>query len=292
MAGGALLGFTAVIWGVSYVFTKVAVETIPPMTLALLRFTIALAILLLFSRRDKVRLKGKAHLYAALAGLFGVTFYFFFENSALKHTSPSDASLIVSSAPLLTLLLYDIRRRRFEIAEYSGALLAFVGIALLVYGGQFSEFSSVGGNLLAFGAAVSWTAYTFLFERIAGSSLRGVIETMTWGLLFIIPFSVAELIKTPWNGSISLSVVSGVVYLGVMASALGYFFWGKGIQLWGGKASTLWIYTIPIFAAVADVLVLKNRPSLFFYFGAVFVACGMGISIASQKRIESENKAY
>ena len=288
--GGILLGLTAIIWGISYVFTKVAVENIPPMTLAMFRFSLAIIVLLPFARQSKIKLSGKAHLYSALAGLFGITSYFFFENTALKYTSPSDASLIVSSAPLLTILLYDLRRRRFELAEYLGAILAFSGIAVLIYGGQFSRYSSVTGNLLAFGAAASWTAYTVFFERIAGSALKGVVETMAWGLAFIFPLSLIEILRSSVFLSVPFAAITGIVYLGIFASALGYFLWGRGIELWGGKASTLWIYTIPIFAALSDVLILKNTPSLFFYFGAAFVACGMLVSIDSYKRI-SETRA-
>jgi len=288
--GGILLGLTAIIWGISYVFTKVAVENIPPMTLAMFRFSLAIIVLLPFARQSKIKLSGKAHLYSALAGLFGITSYFFFENTALKYTSPSDASLIVSSAPLLTILLYDLRRRRFELAEYLGAILAFSGIAVLIYGGQFSRYSSVTGNLLAFGAAASWTAYTVFFERIAGSALKGVVETMAWGLAFIFPLSLIEILRSSVFLSVPFAAITGIVYLGIFASALGYFLWGRGIELWGGKASTLWIYTIPIFAALSDVLILKNTPSLFFYFGAAFVACGMLVSINSYKRI-SETRA-
>lgn len=288
--GGILLGLTAIIWGISYVFTKVAVENIPPMTLAMFRFSLAIIVLLPFARQSKIKLSGKAHLYSALAGLFGITSYFFFENTALKYTSPSDASLIVSSAPLLTILLYDLRRRRFELTEYLGAILAFSGIAVLIYGGQFSRYSSVTGNLLAFGAAASWTAYTVFFERIAGSALKGVVETMAWGLAFIFPLSLIEILRSSMVLSVPFAAITGIVYLGIFASALGYFLWGRGIELWGGKASTLWIYTIPIFAALSDVLILKNTPSLFFYFGAAFVACGMLVSINSYKRI-SETRA-
>jgi len=283
--GGILLGLTAIIWGISYVFTKVAVENIPPMTLAMFRFSLAIIVLLPFARQSKIKLSGKAHLYSALAGLFGITSYFFFENTALKYTSPSDASLIVSSAPLLTILLYDLRRRRFELAEYLGAILAFSGIAVLIYGGQFSRYSSVTGNLLAFGAAASWTAYTVFFERIAGSALKGVVETMAWGLAFIFPLSLIEILRSSVFLSVPFAAITGIVYLGIFASALGYFLWGRGIELWGGKASTLWIYTIPIFAALSDVLILKNTPSLFFYFGAAFVACGMLVSINSYRRV-------
>jgi drug/metabolite transporter (DMT)-like permease len=75
--------------------------------------------------------------------------------------------------------------------------------------------------------------------------------------------------------SFNPGAITGILYLSILASALGYFMWGMGIKLWGGKYSTIWIYTIPIFTVFADVVFLKNVPTFFFYLGASLVATGM-----------------
>ncbi|AKI96914.1 DMT family transporter [Kosmotoga pacifica] len=266
------LATTSVMWGISYLFTKVAVQSLPPMVLALLRFV--LAILILFPLSMKEHKKLIFRFSTMMAGVFGVTLYFLFENYGLKYTSPSDASIIVSSAPILTLIFYDVLHRKFDFLEYAGTIVAFIGVALIIYGGKFTESSSIVGNLLAFGAAISWTGYTFFFDRANDSSLTANVEVMLWGILFILPFAVFEIFTTE-RINISLQAITGVLYLGIFASALGYFLWGKGIHMWGGKAATLWVYTIPIFTILGDVFVLHYKPGLHFILGATAVATGM-----------------
>ena len=160
--GLVILATTAVIWGGSYIFTKVAVSSLPPMLLAFLRFAIAVVILFPISLNKRGSFNTVDHKNAALAGLSGITFYFFFENYGLTMTNAADASLIVSTAPILTILLYDLIRKKYDLFEYLGGLVAFSGLSVIIYSGRFADGSSVTGNLFSFGAAVSWTAYLLL----------------------------------------------------------------------------------------------------------------------------------
>ncbi|OAA31181.1 multidrug transporter [Kosmotoga arenicorallina S304] len=274
------LATTAIMWGISYLFTKVAVENLPPMFLALLRFLLAVSILYPLSLKERKRLKFRVS--TMLAGSFGVTLYFFFENYGLKYTSPSDASIIVSAAPILTLIFYDILHKKFDFPEYLGTFIAFVGVVLIIYNGKFSESSSLLGNFLAFGAAISWTGYTYFFDRTRDASLTANIEVMLWGIAFTLPFALFEVLSDPAGIHFSVSAIGGVLYLGIFASALGYFLWGKGIHLWGGKAATLWVYTIPIFTIIGDIFVLHYRPGTFFIIGALAVSTGMVTVILRQ----------
>lgn len=113
---------------------------------------------------------------------------------------------------------------------------------------------------------------------------------MLWGLVFSLPLALVEVFLLGKPVSFSTGAVAGVIYLGLFASALGYILWNMGINLWGGKAATLWVYTIPIFTVVADVLFLKNVPSWLFFFGSALVGIGMVTVITREFRsILSEN---
>ncbi|KUK81607.1 MAG: DMT(Drug/metabolite transporter) superfamily permease [Mesotoga prima] len=280
--GLVILAATAMIWGGSYIFTKVAVESLPPMLLAYIRFSIAVGILFPLSTRKRGSFRTVDHKNAALAGLFGITFYFLFENYGLTLTNASDASLIVSTAPILTIILYDVVTKRFDLLEYFGGLVAFAGLFVIIFSGRFSEGSSTVGNLLSFGAAVSWAAYTFFYEKIHNSSIWTTLEIMLWGLLFSSPLVVTEVFILNKPVEFSQGAVRGILFLGVFASALGYIMWNKGINLWGGKAATLWVYTIPVFTIIADILFLKNSPSLMFFSGSALIGIGMLVVISRE----------
>jgi drug/metabolite transporter (DMT)-like permease len=110
------------------------------------------------------------------------------------------------------------------------------------------------------------------------------------GLVFSLPLALVEVFLLGKPVAFSPGAVAGGIYLGLFASALGYILWNMGINLWGGKAATLWVYTIPIFTVVADVLFLKNVPSWLFFFGSALVGIGMVTVITREFRsILSEN---
>jgi len=282
--GLVILATTAVIWGGSYIFTKVAVSSLPPMLLAFLRFAIAVVILFPISLNKRGSFNTVDHKNAALAGLSGITFYFFFENYGLTMTNAADASLIVSTAPILTILLYDLIRKKYDLFEYLGGLVAFSGLSVIIYSGRFADGSSVTGNLFSFGAAVSWTAYTYFYEKIHNSSIWTTLEIMLWGLLFSAPFALSEILLFKRPVVFSFGAVSGILFLGIFASALGYIMWNKGIDLWGGKAATLWVYTIPVFTVIADIVFLGNLPSMLFFAGSALVGAGMLLVIGREYR--------
>jgi drug/metabolite transporter (DMT)-like permease len=254
------------------------------MLLAFLRFAIAVAILFPISSKKRGSFNTVDHKNAALAGLSGITFYFFFENYGLTMTNAADASLIVSTAPILTILLYDLIRKKYDLFEYLGGLVAFSGLSVIIYSGRFADGSSVTGNLFSFGAAVSWTAYTYFYEKIHNSSIWTTLEIMLWGLLFSAPFALSEILLFKRPVVFSFGAVSGILFLGIFASALGYIMWNKGIDLWGGKAATLWVYTIPVFTVIADIVFLGNSPSMLFFTGSALVGAGMLLVIGREYR--------
>jgi len=276
VAGIFLLTITSILWGISFLFTKATVENLPPSLVAFLRFAIAMVVLLPFKIKSGKKLVKKEKIYSMIAGGAGVTLYFLFENNALKFTSASEVSLIVSTAPIVTLLFYDIVNRKFDPSEYFGGFFALVGICFVIFNGLFSMTSSFWGNILAFFSACSWVLYTYYFEKIHGKFIVANYELIKWGTIFLIPFCVFDLL-TGKTINFNHEVIFNLLFLGVPCSALGYVFWGNGIRLFGGKTTNLWIYTIPVFTFIAEIMVFGNKPGLLFYIGCLFVFSGIVI---------------
>ncbi len=292
LIGAILLTTTAILWGISFLFTKAAVVNVTPSIIAFLRFAIALIILLPFKVKSGKKLEKKEKLYSMIAGACGVTLYFLFENNALKITSASEVSLIVSTAPILTLLFYDIKSKRFDMSEYLGAFFALIGIGFVIFNGFFSIASSFLGNILALLSACTWVFYTFYFEKIHNKFIAANFELIKWGTIFLIPFCIFDLVRGE-KVNINSDVIWSILFLGVLCSALGYIMWGNGIKLFGGKTANLWIYTIPIFTFIAEIFVFKTKPGIFFLIGCLFVFAGIIIvfkreSVKRKNRIEIE----
>mgnify|MGYP003827105721 FL=1 len=272
---------TVIFWGVSFVATKVVVDAIDPVIAAFIRFNIAWVVMFVFIRKFNKYSK-KDLFYLLAASFFGVTAYFLFENSGLMYTTPTNASLIISATPLVYLLVSDIMKKKLSgRIRYVGTAVAFGGVAILVMNGRFFLRLNPLGDLLMFGAVVSWVIYTIAEEKLHHLDNKIVSRDINFlGALFFIPFLFfSEHKLTVWGkGEIGFQTVAGLIYLGVFCSALGYIFWNKAIRDCGAKTATNGIYFIPVVTVVADAVILGNIPNIYALGGAALVLAGTYIS--------------
>jgi len=262
-----------IIWGISFIATRVVVHSIPPITAALIRFLIASFTLLLFSRGKISNIFSKDVIFA---GFWGVTAYFILENSGLVYTYPTNASLIISSAPILyTIFSHLIQGRKTIVNEYIASLFAFAGVTIIILNGRFVLKINPLGDLLMLGAALSWVFYTYHVDRIeSGDSLSIIASITIWGSIFLLPFSLFE------NKSmihIDSKIIISLLYLGVVCSGIAYFFWNKGIKRIDPRYTTNMIYFIPVVTSVADSIILGNLPNLCTLIGGIMVLSGLWI---------------
>jgi len=220
--------------------------------------------------------------YLFVASFFGVTAYFLFENSGLMYTTPTNASLIISATPLVYLLVSDIMKKKLSgRIRYVGTAVAFGGVAILVMNGRFFLRLNPLGDLLMFGAVVSWVIYTIAEEKLHHLDNKIVSRDINFlGALFFIPFLFfSERKLTVWGKEeIGFQTVTGLIYLGVFCSALGYIFWNKAIRDCGAKTTTNGIYFIPVVTVIADAVILGNIPNVYALGGAALVLTGTYIS--------------
>lgn len=269
---GAVL-FTMLLWGLSFISIKISVAVIPPMSLAFLRFFIAslLLYLALRQREPQTSLLKKDRLLMALAGIIGVTAYFFFENNGVKLTTASAASLIIATIPVLT-LLGDclVFKTRLTLAKVSGVLLSTVGVVLVMHASLDSGAGSWQGNMFMLGAALSWVVYS-LATRPLGQrySQLAIVTYQTWfGTLTLLPFALLE--ATDWQ-PVSLAVWLHVLYLGIFCSALGYFLYVYGMDRLGVSSVSLFVNLIPVVAVLGGWLLLKEPLTLLQLVGGAII---------------------
>ncbi|HOK83354.1 MAG TPA: DMT family transporter [Pseudothermotoga sp.] len=271
-------------WGISFVATRVVVLSIPPVTAAFMRFLIASVALILMTRK----LPKLLNWHSFFAGFWGVTMYFIFENSGLVYTYPTNASLIVSSAPILyTLFSHLIQKRKTTLTEYFASLIAFFGVAVVILNGRFVLKVSLKGDLMLLGAAFAWVFYTYHVEKMPDSdSLIGVMSITFWGVITLFPFAILEKRS---QITFSTPVILSLLYLGIICSGIAYVFWNIGIRRVGARYTTNTIYFIPVITSVAEAILLKNLPNLYTIIGGTLVLLGLWLFNKQERRKESES---
>lgn len=251
----------AVIWGLSFLSTKVAIAALPPMTIAAERFVVAVVLLLAFALATRVRLALALRdvPLMAMGGLMGVTVYFLCENNGIALLTASESSLVIATIPVLTMLVERLAfGSRLRAGSYVGAVLSFAGVALIVLPSLGRQSSSLLGFLFMGGAALAWVAYALLTKPLAAK--YGRVSITFWqsvfGLAGCIPFAIAE---APTLGGVGMVVTLNVLYLGVFCSALGYWLYIAAMDSLGAGTTSVFLNLVPVVSVGAAFLILGER---------------------------------
>lgn len=268
----------AVIWGLSFLSTKVAISVLPPMTIAASRFVIAVVLLLGLAlvTREKLALKARDLPLMALSGLMGVTIYFLCENNGIALLTASESSLVIATIPVLTMLVERVAfGTRLRARSYVGALLSFAGVALIVLPRLGSGArGSIAGFLYMGGAAVAWVVYALLTKPLGRKYGRVAITfwQSLFGLLGCLPFAIAE--SPSWKG-VGLPVALNVLYLGVFCSAVGYWLYIAAMDSLGAGTTSVFLNLVPVVSVGAAFLLLGERLGLASLVGGAVAVGGV-----------------
>ena len=315
--GNALVAIIicVLLWGLSFISIKIAIQFFPPMTLGALRFSMAIVFLFFIKKKlapgEKIK-KADIPLLVG-AGLSGVTFYFFFENNGVSLIPASEASIIVGSVPIITMIADSIgekiasrrkgSRAKAETGEASensgknksilhrvilpvtGALISLSGV-VLVAGISFALSGTAKGYFFMCGACVCWVCYCFLarplFER--HSRIFIVFWQSTIGFLGFLPFTLFETFqRTSWQTP-GLYVWGNVIFLGIFCSAMGYWFYALALQVLGVGVAALFINFIPVISAVAGFFILGERLQPLQWLGAALVLAGVYLAMSGENK--------
>jgi drug/metabolite transporter (DMT)-like permease len=280
LANAAML-ITVLFWGISFISIKIAVSEVPPITMALIRFVIASVLLLLIvhSVEPNTRLQGQDKKSMAFAGLLGITIYFCCENSGVKLTTASSASLITSVVPILSITLdVIVFKTKVTMLQYAGMGLAVIGAYLTITVNGAVDFTSASffGNLLIMGAMLAWSGYT-LINKSLQTKYTGLFMTtcqMTFGTLFLLPAALTE--YQQWHALSQLAFFN-ILFLAVCCSALCYFLYIYALKYLDVAVTTLYLNLVPVVGVISGHFILQETVLPIQLLGGVVIIMAIGI---------------
>lgn len=254
---------SVIFWGYSFISTKIVLREVPPVSIAFFRQIIASVTLIIWLLLSKASFKfSLKHVWlAALSGFFGIVLYFVFENTGLKYTTASNASMIVAAVPVFTLISEVLFfKQKMNLKMIICILLSISGVYLVITVNGKLDFSSsmFFGNILVIGAMVAWVIYTILNKSLSeqySSILITAYQSMTSILLFI-PFILPEVHL--WH-KVTIVPLLNLIYLGVFCSAFAYFFYIYAAKRLGATVSSAFLNLIPVVSVIMGYLVLDEK---------------------------------
>lgn len=283
LKGHLLAGFTVLIWGSTFISTKVLLRAFGPVEILFIRFVLGLAALFLFRpKRFPLRPLREELLFLG-AGLSGITLYYLLENIALTLTTAGNVGVMVAIAPFFTALLARVflKEEKPRPLFYLGFMFSLGGVALISYNGATALSLNPLGDLLALLAALCWAVYSLLVRKIGELGHDTVLSTrriFSYGLLFMLPL----LFLTDFHVDLRMLVqpinLANLLFLGLGACAVCFVTWNTAVKLLGAVKTSAYIYAVPVITLIASALVLKERITPVLVVGAGLTLIGLWLS--------------
>lgn len=274
---------TIIIWGTTFISTKILLTSFQPVEILFFRFAMGFATLLLIAPKILRETTLHQELTFALAGLSGICLYYLLENIALTRTLASNVGVIISVAPFFTAILSHFLLKndgKLRANFFAGFAVAMIGIFLISFNGAQMHLNPAG-DLLALLAALVWAVYSILTRKISAYGYPVILTTrrvFAYGLVFMLP--CLFLFDMSWDISKFAHPVNllNMLYLGLGASALCFVTWNVAVRILGAVKTSVYIYMVPVITVVTSVVILHEKITLTAAVGTLLTLAGLFLS--------------
>ena len=288
-AGHLAALFTILVWGTTFISTKVLLADFQPVEILFFRFVLGLVALLAADPRPLKGTTANTRSSVAAAGLCGVCLYYLLENVALTYTMASNVGVILSVAPCFTALLSRLflqQEEKLGVRFFAGFGVAMAGIVLISLNGSALQLNPVG-DLLALLAAFLWACYSILTKKIDGFGFRTILTTrrvFCYGILFMVPALFLFGFRLDLGRFANPAYLLNILFLGLGASALCFVTWNAAVKLLGAVKTSVYIYLVPVITVTASVLILQEPFTWMTAAGTALTLAGLFLSESKPKK--------
>jgi drug/metabolite transporter (DMT)-like permease len=270
-------------WGTSYLFIKIGVETLPTFTLVAVRLGIGLVFLAAVVAVARERLPRDPKIYGHLLvmSVVNVALPFALITSAEQSVDSAVAAILNGGVPLFTIVIAALflHDEPITVNRIFGLLIGYAGVILLVgrgFGSGGGE-GAISGELALLGSTASY-GLGAVYARRNVRGLRPMIPALFQVLFaFVITGVIALLIERPFDVVWTGRSIFAVLWLGLLGSGLAYLCFFRLLQSWGATRTTMVAYLLPIVGIVAGALVLNEVVDAGVLVGTALVIGGVAL---------------
>ena len=288
---GAIYGITAAsIWGGMYVVSDIVLEVIPPFTLLTIRLLLAVFILSIILGVSGRGLPPRdAFVRFLLVGLVGMGISLGAQFAGTDLSTAVNGALVTSASPVFIMLFAVlILREKLSTRRILAGALAIIGVLVILNPAEadFGSETFLGDIFLAI-AALTWGLYSVLV-RWAGRGTEAdtlLITTIaSFGGLFIsLPAAGIELTQNS-IGMIDGGGILGILYLGIISTALSMWLWNRAFALVDASVASLFFFAQPVSGALLGAIFLNQPMTPALWIGAILIATGVLLSLQTPKK--------
>jgi drug/metabolite transporter (DMT)-like permease len=285
-----LLSVPPVLWAGNAIVGRLVRDAVPPMTLNLIRWAIALVVLLPLGRAALQHGSGVLTNWRryAMLGLLGVGLYNSLQYLALQSSTPINVTLVASGVPVWMLLVgrlfFKVPVKRKQIA---GALLSILGVLVVLCRGDVHQLLAlrlVAGDLYMILATVAWSFYSWmLMQQKDVPGLRAdwaafLLAQVGYGVLWSAALAGGEWALRDVHIDWSWPLAAALLYVAIGPAILAMRCWGAGVQRAGPSIGAFFINLTPLFTALLSSAFLGEAPHLYHVLAFGMIVGGIAVS--------------
>lgn len=291
LLGHILACGTQIMWGATFVSTKVLLKHFEPAQILFLRMLLALvALSVVYPHALRLRDRRQELAFAG-AGFTGLVLYFLLENTALTMTYASNVGIIVACAPFFVAVMVGIFFKERQGKNFLiGFVIAIAGVIMVSVSGKQSFHLNPLGDCLAFLAMISWGAYSAIVKKISEWDYPIIAVTRRiyfYGVILLLPVLIVRHDRWDLGAFQSPTVAANLLFLGLCASALGFMLWNLATGWIGAVKTSVYIYVSPIVTVVLSMVVLGEKMTVLSVIGSVCILIGLMVSQGKAVRQKS-----
>jgi len=272
--------FAVIVWGASFIATKIALEEIKPLSIIFLRLILAsflLTILAIYSKKS-FAISWKNHGGIFILALIAA-FHLWIQVTGMQYTTAANTGWIIGTAPIFMAIVGFVAfKESLSPIRIFGILLAFFGLLMLISKGDLSsiDFLSNKGDFLILASAFTWSIYSAVNKKISlsYSPLLTILFLFLMMAIIISPFSI----KTAAVQSvISLSLRGwiSILFLGIFCSGVAYVLWAQALKEMDSVKVGAFLYFEPFVTVFAAWLMLSEKITLVMILSGVIITIGV-----------------
>jgi drug/metabolite transporter (DMT)-like permease len=275
--------FAVIVWGGSFIATKIAVGQISPTTVVWLRFAMGIPILLfaVIMRKQFAFPKGSEWWYFALLGFLGISFHQWLQSNGLKTAQATTTAWIVATSPVFIAILgWMVLKEKLNLVQSLGIVLAMAGVLAVVSKGDLSTLAigkfGTYGDFLILISSVNWAVFSILSRRglkhHPSTRMTFWVMIIGWLITSVAFFANKNYIEFPQLDS---SGWIAMIYLGVFTTGLAYIAWFDALGQLPAAQTGAFLFVEPLTSMVVAAIILNEQITLVSVLGGVVILAGI-----------------
>ena len=281
LASGGLI-LTAAIWGFAFVVVKDSVDTIPPVYMVSIRYTIA-AVLLGFVLISQFKKLNRYYwIHGSVTGLMLALGYITQTIGCKYTTAGKNAFLTTIYVILIPLISWPLNKKRPHFVVFLSAVMALVGIGLLALRNEGGVLGFNVGDILTLICGLFYALHIISTAKFSQDKNPVILTWIQFIVAAVFSWAVSPLIDGSFSVALlkSSRVIFSMLYLGIFSSLVAFLLQNICLKYMESSLASLFLSLESVFGVIFSAIFLRERMTLVMIIGCVLIFAA--ITIADQ----------